>query len=129
MIFAEEFKKFLSAIDKAVPAELDIHLVCDNLSTHRTPAVNAWLSRHRRFHMHFTPTESSWLTRSNDGSAISPTSYSHAECTAASSHLRQMFGTGSRPGIPNRNHSSGSRPPKKSSIHWLDIQRISRAEH
>ncbi len=60
---ATEFKKFLIAIDKAVPAELDVHLVCDNLSTHKTPAINTWLARHPRFHMHFTPTGSSWLNR------------------------------------------------------------------
>lgn len=60
---AVEFKKFLIAIDKAVPAELDVHLVCDNLSTHKTPAILAWLNRHPRFHMHFTPTGSSWLNQ------------------------------------------------------------------
>lgn len=60
---AVEFKKFLIAIDKAVPAELDVHLVCDNLSTHKTPAVNDWLAKHPRFHRHFTPTGSSWLNQ------------------------------------------------------------------
>jgi len=60
---AVEFKKFLVAIDKAVPAELDVHLVCDNLATHKTPAVNDWLAKHRRFHMHFTPTGSSWINQ------------------------------------------------------------------
>ena len=60
---AVEFKKFLVAIDKAVPEELDVYLVCDNLSTHKTPAINDWLARHPRFHMHFTPTGSSWLNQ------------------------------------------------------------------
>jgi transposase len=58
---AVEFKKFLIAIDKAVPAELDVHLVLDNSSTHKTPAIKTWLLRHPRFHLHFTPTSSSWL--------------------------------------------------------------------
>ena len=53
---AVEFKKFLVAIDKAVPGELDVHLVCDNLATHKTPAIRDWLARHPRFHVHFTPT-------------------------------------------------------------------------
>ena len=57
---AIEFKKFLIAIDKAVPAELDVHLICDNLSTHKTPAINGWLAKHPRFQLHFTPTGSSW---------------------------------------------------------------------
>jgi transposase len=60
---AIEFKKFLITIDKAVPAELDIHLICDNYGTHKTPAIKAWLARHPRFHMHFTPTGSSWINQ------------------------------------------------------------------
>jgi transposase len=46
-----------------VPAELDIHLVCDNYGTHKTPAIKKWLSQHPRFHMHFTPTGSSWVNQ------------------------------------------------------------------
>ena len=60
---ATEFKKFLASIDKAVPPELDIHLICDNYGTHKTPAIKAWLARHPRFHMHFTPTGSSWINQ------------------------------------------------------------------
>ena len=60
---AVEFKKFLVTIDKAVPAELDVHLVCDNLATHKTPAVNDWLVKHPRFTVHFTPTGSSWINQ------------------------------------------------------------------
>jgi transposase len=60
---AVEFKKFLIAIDKAVPDELDVHLVCDNLATHKTPAIRDWLARHPRFKLHFTPTGSSWINQ------------------------------------------------------------------
>jgi transposase len=60
---AIEFKKFLVKIDKTVPAELDVHLVCDNYGTHNTPEIKAWLARHPRFHMHFTPTGSSWINQ------------------------------------------------------------------
>jgi len=60
---AAEFKKFLARIDAAVPAGLDVHLICDNYGTHKTPAINAWLDRHPRFHMHFTPTSSSWINQ------------------------------------------------------------------
>jgi transposase len=60
---AIEFKKFLITIDKAVPAELDVHLVCDNYATHKTPEIQKWLARHPRFHMHFTPTGSSWINQ------------------------------------------------------------------
>lgn len=60
---AVEFRKFLGAIDKAVPAELDVHLVADNLATHKTATVRDWLARHPRFHLHFIPTGSSWLNQ------------------------------------------------------------------
>ncbi len=58
---AIEFKKFLQTIDREVPADLDVHLVLDNASTHKTPAVKRWLLAHPRFVVHFTPTSSSWL--------------------------------------------------------------------
>ena len=60
---AAEFKKFLARIDKAVPAGLDVHLVCDNLATHKTPEIQQWLARHPRFRLHFTPTGSSWINQ------------------------------------------------------------------
>ena len=58
---AIEFKKFLQTIDREVPADLDVHLVLDNSSTHKTPAIHTWLAAHPRFVLHFTPTSSSWL--------------------------------------------------------------------
>jgi transposase len=60
---AVEFRKFLAAIDKAVPAGLDVHLVCDNYATHNTAEIKTWLARHPRFHVHFTPTGSSWMNQ------------------------------------------------------------------
>jgi transposase len=59
----QEFLKFLRKIDKSVPEELDVHVICDNYGTHKTPAVQAWLAKHPRFHMHFTPTGSSWINQ------------------------------------------------------------------
>jgi transposase len=58
---AVEFKKFLQRIDREVPAELAVHLVLDNSSTHKTPQIKRWLAAHPRFVLHFTPTSSSWL--------------------------------------------------------------------
>jgi len=58
-----EFKKFLVKIDAQVPDHLDVHLVCDNYGTHKTPAVRAWLDKHPRFTVHFTPTYSSWINQ------------------------------------------------------------------
>lgn len=58
---AIEFKKFLTTLDREVPADLDVHVVLDNASTHKTPAIRRWLLAHPRFFLHFTPTSSSWL--------------------------------------------------------------------
>ncbi|WP_163767038.1 IS630 family transposase [Mycolicibacterium parafortuitum] len=58
---SQEFLAFLKKIDTVVPADLDCHVVLDNASTHKTPAVKRWLTNHPRFVLHFTPTSSSWL--------------------------------------------------------------------
>jgi len=58
---AQEFLAFLKTIDANVPVDLDVHLVLDNASTHKTPAVQRWLTAHPRFVVHFTPTSASWL--------------------------------------------------------------------
>lgn len=60
---ATEFKKFLAKIDTEVPDHLAVHLVCDNYGTHKHPTVAKWLAAHPRFHMHFTPTYSSWINQ------------------------------------------------------------------
>ncbi|WP_193079085.1 IS630 family transposase [Brevibacterium aurantiacum] len=60
---AIDFKKFLTKIDKHVPDHLDIHVVCDNYGTHKHPLVRNWLGKHERFHIHFTPTYSSWINQ------------------------------------------------------------------
>jgi hypothetical protein len=56
-----EWLRFLKQVDEQTPAELQLHLIVDNYSTHKHPKVKAWLARHRRFHLHFTPTSASWL--------------------------------------------------------------------
>jgi transposase len=57
----EEFLKFLRRIDREVPTGLAVHLILDNYATHKHADVTAWLAKHPRFHLHFTPTSSSWL--------------------------------------------------------------------
>ena len=58
---ALEFRSFLETIDTVVPAKFELHLILDNYGTHKTPAIKRWLLRHPRFHLHFTPTSTSWL--------------------------------------------------------------------
>jgi transposase len=59
----QEFLAFLNHLDHAVPAELELHLIADNYATHKHPRVKAWLARHSRFHLHYTPTYASWLNQ------------------------------------------------------------------
>jgi transposase/uncharacterized protein YerC len=60
---AIEFKKFLQKIDSQVPERLDVHLICEDYGTHKSPAIKRWLEQHPRFHMHHTPTYSSWINQ------------------------------------------------------------------
>src|SRR6266498_2841817 len=57
----QEFLRFLKTIHANTPQDLDLHLICDNYATHKTPAIKTWLAAHPRFHLHFTPTSGSWL--------------------------------------------------------------------
>jgi transposase len=58
---AKEFIRFLKRIDRTVAKHLDVHVICDNYKTHKTKEVETWLTRHKRFKLHFTPTSSSWI--------------------------------------------------------------------
>lgn len=57
----QEWLKFLGLVDRATPQGQQLHLIADNYATHKHPKVQRWLARHKRFHMHFTPTSASWL--------------------------------------------------------------------
>lgn len=59
----QEFLSFLQHLDANVPADLELHLIADNYATHKHPKVQAWLARHPRYRIHFTPTYSSWLNQ------------------------------------------------------------------
>ena len=59
----QAFLRFLREINQATPRHLDLHLIVDNYATHKHPKVKAWLSKHPRFHLHFTPTSASWLNQ------------------------------------------------------------------
>jgi transposase len=59
----QEFLSFLNHLDHNVPAQLEVHLIADNYATHKHPRVKAWLARHPRYHIHYTPTYSSWLNQ------------------------------------------------------------------
>lgn len=57
----QEWLKFLRMIDETIAAEMQIHIICDNYATHKHPSIERWIAKHKRFHVHFTPTSASWL--------------------------------------------------------------------
>jgi DDE superfamily endonuclease len=112
---AVEFKKFLARIDAEVPAQLDVHVVCDNYGTHKTPAVNTWLARHPRFQVHFTRPAPARSTRWSAGSPTSPMSSSVVAAMPASKRSKPISAPGSMRGTTIRSRWCGPRPPNRSS--------------
>ena len=94
---AIEFRKFLTKIDTQVPADLDVHLVCDNYGTHKTPAIQTWLAAHPRFHAALHPDQ---LLVAQPGRTVvrltSPTDCCAAATTAASRPSKPTSATGSK---------------------------------
>lgn len=111
-----EFIKFLNKINREVPDHLDVHVVLDNLSTHKTPAVHKWLLRHRRFHFHFTPTYGSWMNLVQRWfSALTTKKLQRSAHTTPSTRSPPTLSTGSNTGTRTRPRSSGTAPQMKSS--------------
>jgi len=116
-----EFKKFLTKIDAEVPEHLNVHLVCDNYGTHKSPAIITWLAAHPRFHVHYTPTYSSWINQVERWFA-----YLTEQLLQRSDHrsvqaLEKTSVLGSQHGTRTRNRSSGPRPPNRSSTPLEDF--------
>ena len=110
-----EFKRFLALIDKAVPPDLDIHLVLDNYGTHKTAMIHDWLARRPRYHLHFTPTSASWLNQVERWFAEITRQADPAR--NSSQHPSSRDGDQGVPGgvtTKTRSPSSGRRPPSRS---------------
>jgi len=110
-----EYKKFLVTIDKTVPVGLDVHIVCDNLSTHKTPEIHQWLARHPRFHVHFTPTGSSRINQVERWFSFLTTQMLQRSAHKSVQALEMMSADGSAPGTRTPGPSPGPRPPRRSS--------------
>ena len=110
----QEFLRFLKLIDAAVPGGLDLHLVCDNYATHKTPEVKKWLLRHPRFHLHFTPTSSSWMNLVERWFAELTNRKlrrsAHRSVTELEADIRTWINESNR----TRSRSCGPRPPTRS---------------
>jgi transposase len=112
---AIEFKRFLDQVEGQVPAGLAVHVVCDNSSTHKTPAIQRWLLRHPRFQLHFTPTYSSWLNLVERWFAELTTKWLRRAPTVRWPNSSDRSSPGSTPGTMTRARLCGPRPPTRSS--------------
>jgi transposase len=111
----QEVLPFLKTIDASVPAELDLHLICDNYGTHKTPEIKRWLLGHPRFQLHLTPTYSSWLNLVERWFAELTTRKLRRSATAAWPSWRPTSPPGSPPGTTTPGRLCGPRPPTRSS--------------
>src|SRR5208282_5521701 len=107
---AKEFLKFLKKIDRTVPKPLRIHAICDNYRTHKSKEVQAWLAKHPRFKLHFTPTSRLGSISSSGCSPRLRANASGAACSRASQTWKPPSRAGSPNGMPSQNPSNG--PPR-----------------
>ena len=103
----QEWLHFLRTIDRDTPKTLDLHLIVDNYATHKHPTVKAWLAKHPRFHMHFTPTSASWLNQVERFFGLITDDASDAACSKASANWRPPSRTISTSTTPIPSPSSG----------------------
>ena len=119
---AQEFRRFLNLINRSVPEDLDVHLVVDNSSTHKTPEIHRWLLRHPRFHLHFTPTYSSWLNLVERWFAELTAKWLRRGTHRSTKELEAAPSRpGSTTGTKTQRPSSGTRAQTRSSPRWLRI--------
>jgi transposase len=109
-----EFRKFLDQVDAATPAIFEIHIIMGNYATYKTPLMHRWLSRHPRYHIHFTPTGAAWLNLVERWFAILPKSNSGVEFTAGPENWKMSFTDISKSPISNLNLLFGLKQPTKS---------------
>ncbi len=117
---AVEFRKFLATIDTQVPDHLDVHLVCDNYGTHKAPTVQTWLANHPRFHIHYTPTYSSWINQVERWFAELTRQLIERGDHRSVHALEKTSAPGSPTGTRTQNRSYGPKPPSRSLNHSHD---------
>ena len=119
---SEEFRSFLNLIDKQVPDGLDVHIVLDTVSTHKTPTIKRWLLRHPRFKLHFTPTYSSWMNLVERWFSELTTKWLRRGTHRSVTELKDSINAWTdNAGTTTRNRSCGTRPPTRSSTPWPHI--------
>jgi len=109
-----EFRQFLDQVDTATPSNFDIHIIMDNYATHKTHLIHRWLSRHPRYHIHFTPTGASWLNLVERWFAALTEKQLRRGVHRSTRELENAFIVTSISLMVNRNLLSGLKQPIKS---------------
>jgi DDE superfamily endonuclease len=116
----QEWRKLLRRIDAETLPHLDVHLIADNYATHKHAKVKAWFKRHPRFHMHFTPTSSSWLNQVERFFDLITGTASVAACSRASPNSKPPSRNTSISTTPIQRPSPGPNLPPPSSRKWTE---------
>ena len=112
---AQEFRRFLDTVENNVPADLDIHVVMDNASSHKTKLIRDWFAKRPRWHVHFTPTSSSWINQVERFFALLTDQQIKRGAHRSTKELEAAIPPTSTPATPTPSPSAGPRPPTTSS--------------
>jgi transposase len=118
---SNEFRNFLDAIEKNVPAGLDVHLILDNYGTRKTLLIRNWLAKRPRFHLHFTPTSAWWLNLVERWFAALTDKQLRRGVHRSTRKLEELYVASSNTTTKNQNPSSGPKQQTKSSNPWQDF--------
>jgi transposase len=111
---AREFRAFLNTVEANVPDDLNVHVVMDNASSHKTQAIRNWFAKRSRWHVHYTPTSASWINQVERFFANLTENKFAAACTARPPNWKRPSPPTSTPSMPIPNLSSGPNPPTTS---------------
>ena len=112
---AAEFRRFLDTVEASVPRELEVHVVMDNASSHKTRLIRNWFAKRPRWHEHYTPTSASWINQSSGSSPCSPMTRSGEALIAPRRSWKPPSKPTSTPIMPSPSRSAGQKPPMTSS--------------
>jgi transposase len=111
---AREFRAFLNTVEANVPDDLDVHIIIDNVSSHKTQAIRNWFAKRPRCHVHYTPTSASWLNQVERFFANLTEKQIRRGSTAPPRNRKRPLKLTSRPSMPKPDLSFGPNPPTKS---------------
>src|SRR5512147_1370135 len=112
---AQELRRFLDTVENTVPADLDVHVIMDNASSHKTKLIRDWFAKRPRWHTHFTPTSASWINQVERFFALLGEQQIKRGTHRSTKEFKAAMPPISTPAMPTPSPSARPRPPKISS--------------